>query len=261
MIRQTRSCVLINVWRRDKLMNRIVRAIMRTREKARLKKYRFRYNQLPDSFALRYIDPSNVDYLLSPRFQLDMSAFGYHIKGGKWDKRYTDKSLMYANNYERKFSNRHLIKFENYELYNSLEKHFKENTPWTDTDIYEWFLENKDKNIDHYKGGIIDRLHDLDNLYESIKVDGYQPQINMADSPKIPEFHEVLVNIGRDGEIIFDDGRHRFIIAKILGVDTIPVRILVRHSEWQIKRDEIAQGTNRDLKEKYKNHPDVSDII
>ena len=54
---------------------------------------------------------------------------------------------------------------------------------------------------------------------------------------KHPSSHEILVNIGRDGDIFFEDGRHRFVIAKILRLDKIPVRVFVRHKQWQQKRE------------------------
>lgn len=44
--------------------------------------------------------------------------------------------------------------------------------------------------------------------------------------------NEILVDVGRDGELLLVDGRHRLSIAKILGLDEIPVVKHVRHEQW-----------------------------
>jgi hypothetical protein len=74
-------------------------------------------------------------------------------------------------------------------------------------------------------------------------------------------YHEVTIDIGRDGEFIFDDGRHRFVIAKLLGLDEIPVRVLVRHKKWQQIRGYILSQSSIDEVDdeyhKYLDHPDI----
>ena len=36
------------------------------------------------------------------------------------------------------------------------------------------------------------------------------------------------------------DGNHRIRLAKLLGLNTVVVRIIVRHADWETKRDRIA---------------------
>jgi hypothetical protein len=48
-----------------------------------------------------------------------------------------------------------------------------------------------------------------------------------------PEYHEVMINIGRNREMLLEDGRHRFAIARALNIESIPVRVFVRHTSWQ----------------------------
>ena len=43
---------------------------------------------------------------------------------------------------------------------------------------------------------------------------------------------EISVNIDRHGRYLFQDGRHRLAIAKALGVERVPVKVLVRHRNW-----------------------------
>ena len=69
--------------------------------------------------------------------------------------------------------------------------------------------------------------------------------------------------IDKDGSILLDDGRHRVAIAEILGIDSIPVNVLARHSGWQVTRERVDQGkigTDQDS-EICLNHPDLEDVV
>lgn len=66
--------------------------------------------------------------------------------------------------------------------------------------------------------------------------------------------HEIAVDVGRDGQLLFVDGRHRLAIAKILGLDTVPIVFLVRHSSWMEQREIFAKD------ESVLDHPDLRDM-
>jgi len=69
---------------------------------------------------------------------------------------------------------------------------------------------------------------------------------------------EITVLIGRDGQLVLHDGAHRLTIAWILGLDTIPVNVLIRHERWQQIRDMI---TNQETdSKKYSTHPDLNEL-
>jgi hypothetical protein len=42
---------------------------------------------------------------------------------------------------------------------------------------------------------------------------------------------EILVDLTRTGEPVFVTGRHRLSLAKILGLDRVPVAVVARHPE------------------------------
>jgi len=69
-----------------------------------------------------------------------------------------------------------------------------------------------------------------------------------------PEHDESMVNIGRNGRFIFDDGRHRLMLAKIMDIDEIPVRVLVRHKDWQ----NIRMMAYKSSVDRYSDHPDLT---
>ena len=75
---------------------------------------------------------------------------------------------------------------------------------------------------------------------------------------------EPILCIGKTGEPLLWDGRHRITIARIAGVDTVPTNILIRHAGWQGIRDDIANtisdGRNPSEQPQFQSHPDLDDI-
>ncbi len=67
-----------------------------------------------------------------------------------------------------------------------------------------------------------------DALYQDIKNNGYKSQKELGKKGT----KEVEVLIGRNGDIIFRDGNHRLSIAKILGIQKIPVIVNVWHEGY-----------------------------
>ncbi|MGM0606047.1 MAG: hypothetical protein ACQETB_10320 [Halobacteriota archaeon] len=171
-----------------------------------------------------------------------------------------------------------LRKFEACVVYRSFVAHFEENTPWEATSLFRQAAER----FEH--GDVLwgcssvtefaDRCEKLDRLFERVKTDGYKSQSELAadatlsDPTRCNRVHrtienEILVHIGRDGQFIFTDGRNRLSIAKILGVEEVPVTVLVRHDEWQQRKEAIARGDTdpSTIPPTMLNHPDVVGLL
>lgn len=140
-------------------------------------------------------------------------------------------------------------KFSDLEVYKAVKQRIENGIPWEETAFYR-------TTISHINSGkimwnctneldFIQRCKHLDELIKSIKENGYKLSCNIvingdekfAPSSFKKNSKEILVNIGRNGEYLFQDGRHRLSIAKILKIDRISVKVLVRHKEWQDMRD------------------------
>ena len=99
----------------------------------------------------------------------------------------------------------------------------------------------------------------LDDLHERLSVDGYRCEV--ATRAGQPAFTHFLVNIARDGTIIRNnDGKHRIILSRLIGLPTLPARVLVRHRDWQRIRRAIAAGDPA-LRHRYRHHPDIADLV
>jgi len=99
------------------------------------------------------------------------------------------------------------------------------------------------------------RCRYLDGLYAQLVAHGYRPEL--ADDHDALAFTHFLVNIGRDGTIIRNnDGKHRIILSRILGIPVLQARVLLRHREWQRIRTRIRDGDRR-LQRRFRDHPDL----
>lgn len=243
-------------------------------------KLRVKYgDSKPNPLKLIYVDPGDVSHMLIPHFWRHVCKYTTHVIGGEWDRNYRDPDIMYDEQVTttelEDVDSPFLTPIEEYGLYRSMKKHFLENVPWRNTEIYAWLVQKCDERWGRYgsKRDIVSELEEIDDLYFNMKDNGYLSQKELArdddsrfDAPlRPPEVHEVAVDVGRDGEIILDDGRHRFMVARILGIDEIPVRVLVRHPDWQeLRRNVENASSSSELSpsaESNLGHPDIGQNI
>ncbi len=189
-----------------------------------------------DSYKIYWINPEKI-------------VFTYDVSKVKINY-FTDRGKIISGDWDLSKE-----KFEDFLEYQCLKERFIERKKWEETSLY------KEKINRINKGEIISGccnveklekfLDYIDKLYESIKNNGYLlsseniflSKYNKNDQSLAKlDVDEVTVNIGRNGEILFFDGKHRLSIAKILKIKKIPVMIIVRHKEW------VEKG-NWDIKE------------
>lgn len=168
--------------------------------------------------------------------------------------------------------------FEDTELYRSFEAHFERGVDWEETLFFQTVVNLIESGTVMWgctsKAEFERRCVRIDELYETIGTDGYQSQAELSaqgvedpgdrDASRIVRLvnHELTVAIGRDGELLFVDGRNRLAIAKLLDLDSIPVWIPVRHAQWQQFREQLAVDPSRcaDIPPRLQTHPDLTDI-
>lgn len=215
-----------------------------------------RHHDAPiDPFELIEVDPSRITSLFDEEDYFDSPIYTSEITGGQWDRYVTD--------------------LESYDLYRSFVAHFEDGVPWSETELYAR-VESESQRDDWNKWGCTDmadfraHIEEYDRLYERIRRDGYKTQRElhgMSDRKRLgrspplampPELFEITVVIGPTGRLLFHyQGRHRLAIAKILDLETIPVRVRARHEAWQGTRDAVARGRNvaHDT-----DHPDLKGV-
>ena len=187
-------------------------------------------------YRLIEVDPGRIEYVC----QFPGSKFRNAgvVADGDWDR--TD------------------TRFEDLDVYRAYEQHFVEGTPWEETEFYERIvaqLRAGDVKWGCQTPAEFDaRCERLDELYAFIETDGYRTQDELlaagVSDPIKPQNRlktermkdEIAVHIGRDGELLFTDGRNRLSIVKLLGLESVPVRVLRRHERWQEVRDAYVAG-------------------
>lgn len=139
-----------------------------------------------------------------------------------------------------------------------------EDVPWEHTDFFKKYMETiRDRGRIYgckSRNELLEKCFKYESMFENIDNKGYKTQRELG---KINPLREIQVNIGRDGEFLFDnDGRHRLSIAKVLELEEIPVIVKARHTVWQQLRDNISQnGLSEEHDEELRHHPDLQDIF
>ncbi len=160
----------------------------------------------------------------------------YHgrVMGGDWD------------GLERKFSE--------LDFYRSYEERALKGTSWEQLPYYKRVSGQIKNGTEKWgcksKQDLDERCRRLDIIFNDIKQNGYKSRELLREERGkdglFDEEDEIGVNIGRHGDLIFNNGRHRLTFAKLAGVKRVPVKITVRHSEWEELVKEIELGLQKD---------------
>ncbi len=161
---------------------------------------------------------------------------------GEWDRkrREQDEIGQYAPTLEETV------------LFRGMKAHFHHDIDWEQTEIYERIRSAViDRDVRYHGCETVEDVNEhfthIDKVYRSIQQNGYKLRRELRDpKPSIEEpfgyinerIMETSVDIGRDGEFLLVDGRHRLAIAKLLDLDEIPVTVIVRHKEWLEQTDD-----------------------
>ena len=225
------------------------------------KNYRLlKYKWLMRELATSRTTEVNVDktFWLDPRIIIysslkEFTPYRYkgRIIGGAWDR--LDK------------------RFEDLDVYVAFKERFVEGRDWEDTVFYQRVL-NEIRNGKFLwscrnKADFDRRCENLDSLFQNIKNRGYKSQSEIISQEntrnQLQNEDEITVNVGRDGDLLFNNGAHRLAIAKLLSVQKIPVRITVRHPQWvNFRREILLHAKDQPSGKIYTpiTHPDLQDI-
>lgn len=225
------------------------------------------YNNPPKTYDLISVDPANITWTISWNslenqkkidrpdfFDKGAARLAGTVRGGDWDK--------------------NLKSFENCVVYESFVSHFIEGVSWEETYLFQQSIEQISQGEFFWGcksvGEFERRCERLDDLFDNIKHHGYKSQGELH--PRSDPFNstrqnavsnlenEIIIHIGRDGNLIFYDGRNRLSIAKILNLESIPVVVGIRHQKWQQLRESVSNGEKAVVTESIRNHPDLRNI-
>jgi len=159
-------------------------------------------------------------------------------------------------------------------VYESFISHFEKDIKWENTEYYKK-IESKVKQDSHtWKGcnninEVKNRLVAYDELYKVVKTEGFKSQFELREKNLLndelmklryhpPELEDIAMNLSRSGEYMLSNGLHRVSVAKIIGIDKIPIRVRHRHKFWQQTRDKVYTGQK--VPYSIRNHPDLEQL-
>ncbi len=218
-----------------------------------------KYDDPPDPYKTIRIDSNKIEYKIVPDDQGN-KLYSKAITGG----------LCQIKNGEGD-GPRYRKRINELPRIVGLQERFEENMNWEDTQYYDWFQKKYIEN-NKYDAEGFDTPEDCftalcqkyEDLYSKMNNEGYVPghQGTHRDehSGNVYGNLEILVCIGRDGNIYLKSGHHRLGIARILGIN-ISAHVLCRHEHWQELRDEIYNNGFCEENEDLKDHPDLQDIV
>lgn len=127
----------------------------------------------------------------------------------------------------------------------AVRQHFEQGVPWAETPLYGHFRDQLARfgNAWNYTdmAAFERRCEDIERVYKSIRNRGYLRQSALEGGT--PVLDEINVDIARDGTLLWRGyGQHRLAIAKVLGLDSVPVFLHRRHAGWQARRERIRSG-------------------
>ena len=92
-------------------------------------------------------------------------------------------------------------------------------------------------------------------LYHKVADEGYKTQRELHTGCP---WDEIRIQIGRHGEMLFEEGLHRLLVAQMLKIESIPVIVYRRHAHWAALRDRVKRIVlKRGFFHQPFNHPDL----
>ena len=205
-----------------------------------------------DPFRLLQVEPEHISRMAGDTF--DFISDTGDVVGGSWDQNFEPMA--------------------EYTLYELFEERFCEGVSWDQTEYYDRVID-KIRRGDSIRYATVKELEEklslYEQIYEAFEGGEYNLQSELAEDGRtgvpgdggytlFPSLmdqslvrHEIAVNVGRNGRLLLNDGRHRVCLALVAGLDSIPVRIVVRHEEWQDLRKEIARTIDEALEADYRD--------
>lgn len=213
-----------------------------------------------DPFELVLVHPDRITRFTGREFPVWTDRWTHFgaVVNGDWDEREVppispsysgpDPSLYLAD------------RFSETPLHRTLREHFVDGVPWEELPFVKEMTRaarETESSVWHQCSTapeVRQRCRDLDHLYRSMRDRGClsMRELNARDGRSLTfrevMEHEIIVDVARDGELLFVTGRHRLSLAKILGLERIPVAIAVRHPEWveQVERSHAAGVPRRE---------------
>jgi len=194
--------------------------------------------------SLLWVDPLKINRVYASADIREVATAHDGVRAGDWD-RGPHQSFVKTDSYI------------------ALVEYLVLNREWDQTKFYRRVAESIEQGTKKFGSSTVDEFRErgtaVRRLYNEIREGGYKTQAELPDGRARDE---VRVAIARDGRFLFIDGRHRLTIARILGIPAIPVRVSLRHPDWEAFKEDVAAYAAKREGRVYQviDHPDLADV-
>lgn len=219
-----------------------------------LLRYKYEWGRLKKEYGTEleidqvyWVDPEKIEYASLIEFDI------YEDRGrsieGNWD------------NLEKRF--------EDLDTHIAFKQRFIDGKRWQDTLFYQRRLDriaNGDFSWGRNQSDLDKRCASWETLYQNIQQQGYKTHRELLREKDLTHSllteDEITINVGRNGDLLFNNGAHRLSIAKLIDLEKIPVKITVRHPQWMSFRRQILSYAQENNGRIYSpiSHIDLQDI-
>lgn len=124
-------------------------------------------------------------------------------------------------------------------LFKAIRDRFERGAAWESTEFFSVTSELVASGRPVWHGcasreDLLRRCESVDRLYRTIERNGFRTQAELyPNRPRIVQaIDEIRVDRARTGELLFVNGIHRISIALVLGIERVPVTVMVTHASW-----------------------------
>ncbi len=250
--RRTRVRGATAVWIRQTITQPLARRVpvdaLRCIHRRRRRLLPHRYTDA-DPFRIVEVDPTRLERSIlewAPKHP----QWG-RVEGGAWDRQWEP--------------------FDGRAVPTGIRQRFEAGISWRETALFEAYCDQLERFGNAWGhtdlAGFDRRCRAIDRLYESIRTEGYRYQHELKGDgrPSVAtRMDEINVDIARDGTLCWRAyGQHRLAIAKLLGLESVPVMIHRRHRGWQARRDRLRRRLRTPAlaqTDEMVDHPDLTDL-
>ena len=208
-------------------------------------------------YGIDKIEPDKIYWVNPQRIQ-------YYLNSGfkKWE----DYNLIQKGDWDRSKK-----QIENLAVYKAVIQKFNDGKNWEDIKYYQkiirdisngiirWDCNNKEE-WDKILNGIESLYYEIKNSSDESKKELFYSKELFIKLDLPVSFDNIIMNIGRDGELLLIKGKFMLSLAKLLDIPEVPFIIKTRHKKWISFKKELSYLSRQGPLYQQSTHPDLQEF-
>ena len=195
-----------------------------------------------------------IDY--NKFYHVNPQKIQYYLEGGT--KKWENSSAILKGNWDKSKKI-----FNDSPLYMAFKQMFNDGKKWDEIKYFQKIIEDISNGKIRYtfktKNEWSKNLNTIEEIYKKNKEEKFisEELYEKLDLPSI--FHDIIVNIDRDGQLLLTDGEFGLSLAKLFDIPEVPIKIKIRHKKWWNFKKNLSYFSRRGTLYQKVTHPDLQD--